>query len=101
MLVSMPSFSADLQKGLGAYYRGDYQAALREWRPLAKQGNVLAQANLGNMYLQGFGVAQSDTEAVNWYRKSAEQGNADGQNHLGTSYKKGLGVVQSDTEAVK
>ena len=34
-----PGFSADFQKGLDAYNRGDYQAALREWRPFAEQGD--------------------------------------------------------------
>lgn len=49
MMVSVPSFSADLQKGLDAFNRGDYQAALREWRPLAIKGNACEQANLGLM----------------------------------------------------
>ena len=72
MMVSVPSFSADFQKGLDAYNRGDYQSALREWRPLAEQGNAYAQGNLGFMYKNGRGIAQSDTAAVKWYRKSAE-----------------------------
>ncbi len=33
------SWSADLQKGLDAANRGDYATALREWKPLAEQGN--------------------------------------------------------------
>ena len=35
-----------------------------------------AQFNLGFMYDQGAGVAQSDVEAVRWYRKTADQGHA-------------------------
>jgi hypothetical protein len=31
-------WSADLQKGHAAYDSGDYATALREWKPLAKQG---------------------------------------------------------------
>ena len=62
MMVSVPSFSADLQKGLDAFNRGDYQAALREWGPLAEQGNPDAQYNLDFLYAEGRGVAQSDTE---------------------------------------
>tara|TARA_Y100000991_G_scaffold27363_1_gene17384 strand:- start:1519 stop:3687 length:2169 start_codon:yes stop_codon:yes gene_type:complete len=101
MMVSAPGFSADFQKGLDAYNLGDYQAALREWRPLAKQGNADAQNNLGRMYKDGRGVAQSHTEAVKWFRKSAEQGNADAQNNLGRMYEDGRGAAQSHTEAVK
>tara|TARA_B100001250_G_C19513946_1_gene662965 strand:- start:387 stop:563 length:177 start_codon:yes stop_codon:yes gene_type:complete len=34
------SASADFQKGLDASERGDYATALREWKPLAVQGNA-------------------------------------------------------------
>ena len=39
-------WSADNQKGMDAYNRGDYATALREWKPLAEQGNARAQFNL-------------------------------------------------------
>jgi TPR repeat protein len=54
------SESADLQKGLTAYKSGDYATALREWTPLAKQGDAHAQNNLGLMYKNGQGVPQDD-----------------------------------------
>ena len=82
MMVSVPSFSADYQKGLDAYNRGDYQAALRDWRPLAEKGNAIAQYTLGLMYREGHGVVQSDTEAMKWFRKAAKQGNESAQNRL-------------------
>ena len=47
----------DFQKGFRAYKSGDYATALREWRPLAEQGNADAQYNLGVMYYNGKGVA--------------------------------------------
>ena len=34
--------SADFQKGLTAYQSGDYATALREWTPLAEQGDAEA-----------------------------------------------------------
>ena len=34
------SWSADFQKGLAAARSGDYATALREWTPLAKQGDA-------------------------------------------------------------
>jgi uncharacterized protein len=39
--------SADFQKGLTAYQSGDYATALREWRPLAEQGDEIAQTSVG------------------------------------------------------
>jgi TPR repeat protein len=50
------SESADFHKGLTAHKSGDYATALREWEPLAEQGDADAQNNLGLMYAQGKGV---------------------------------------------
>ena len=67
----------------------------------AEQGYAPAQFNLGNMYANGEGVPENDTEAVKWYRKAAEQGHAGAQFNLGFMYDNGRGVPQNDTEAVK
>lgn len=80
--------------GVGAYNRGDYQTALREWTPIAEQGDGLAQNNLGILYDEGHGVAQDFARAAAWYRKAAEQGHDDAQNNLGRLYENGLGVEQ-------
>ena len=98
-LIPVPSFSADLQKGLDAYNRGDYQAALREWRPLAEQGDADAQVNLSHMYHEGRGVAQSDAEAVKCYTLAAQQGNAMAQFNLGVMHYQGKGVLQDNIYA--
>ena len=42
--------AADFQAGFAAFQKGDYAAALREWTPLAEQGDAKAQNNLGVMY---------------------------------------------------
>ena len=39
--------SADFQKGLTAAQSGDYATALREWTPLAEQGNAGASSFYG------------------------------------------------------
>ena len=81
--------SQDFDAGVAAVERGDYAAALEEWRPLAEQGLADAQYNLGVMYDEGEGVAQDDAEAVRWYRLAAEQGDAGAQNNLGVMYDEG------------
>ena len=38
------SWSADFRKGFAAYLSGDFATALREWIPLAEQGDDRAQS---------------------------------------------------------
>ena len=72
LLVGTPAFSADFQKGNAAYKSGDYATALREWTPLAKQGNADAQTFLGMMYAGGQGVPQNYKTALKWWRLAAK-----------------------------
>ena len=95
------SWSADFQKGLTAAQSGDFAIALREWKPLAEQGDADAQYNLGLMYDNGQGVPQNYKTAVKWYSLAAEQGDADAQYNLGWMYRNGQGVPQDDKTAVK
>ena len=62
--------------------------------PLAEQGDVVAQFNLGILYDNGQGVPQDYAEAMKWYRKAAEQGNAAARFNLGAMYSNGQGVPQ-------
>ena len=49
---------------------------MREWTPLAEQGDADAQFDLAMMYDHGEGVPQGEQEAVKWYRMAADQGDA-------------------------
>ena len=96
------SVPADYQAGLAAYTEGDYAIALREFRPLAEQGDADAQRYLGLMYANGEGVREDDAEAVRWLRKAAEQGDAVAQGALGEAYSYGYGGLrEDDAEAVR
>ena len=52
-IVAPYASAQDFDEGLAAYERKDYATALREWRPLAEQGNAPAQNKLGEMYKRG------------------------------------------------
>jgi TPR repeat protein len=91
-----------LVTGCGSDFDKDTAAnALREWRPLAEQGDAQAQFNLGLMYDNGIGVPQDDKTAVKWYILSAEQGYAGAQGNLALLYANGQGVPQDNKTAVK
>jgi uncharacterized protein len=95
------SWGADFQKGLTAALSGNYATALREWTPLAEQGNANAQYGLGYLYNNGQGVPQDYKIAVKWWRLAAEQGIADAQESLGHMHSDGKGVLQDYKTAVK
>jgi uncharacterized protein len=94
-------FAQDLNKGFKAFNAGDYATALKEWKPLAEQGNARAQHNLGVMYQEGKGVLQDYTEVLKWWLLSAEQGTSETQYNLGIMHDAGKGVLQDYAEAVK
>jgi len=87
------------QAGLDAYKRGDYATALREWRPLAEQGDSGAQFYLGTLYAFGRGVPQDYVKARQWFEKSAAQGHARAHYNLGVLYDFEKGVPQDFAKA--
>jgi hypothetical protein len=56
---------------------------------------------LGNMFDEGRGVAQSDTEAAWWFLKAAGHGLADAQYNLGVMFSQSRGVPHSGMEAAR
>ena len=93
------AIAQDYDAGLKAAQAGDFQTALKEWKPLADQGHADAQYNLGWMYASGRGVPEDDAEAVRWYRLAADQGLAGAQHRLGLMYYNGEGVLQDNVTA--
>jgi TPR repeat protein len=79
---------------------GDYETAMRLWRPLADQGNATVQNFLGQLYREGTGVPRDYATAMSWYQKAADQGNAPAQFNLGFMYFNGLGVPQDYATAM-
>jgi uncharacterized protein len=92
---------ADFQAGIDANDREDYATALREWRPLAEEGDARAQYHLGVLYRKGRGVPQDDVQARHWYAKAAAQGVAKAQFNLGTLYFNGDGVPKDYQQALR
>jgi len=56
---------------------------------------------LGNKYLSGQGVTQSDPETAKWFQMAANQGHSNSQSNLGVLFAMGKGVARNDVEAYK
>jgi len=74
LLVARPVW-ADFDDGMAAYERGDDETAVREWLPLAEQGDTRAQYYLGmTYYYGGNGVPQDIVQGLMWLNIAAAQG---------------------------
>ncbi len=83
ILVAAPA-EAGFKEGQAAYQKGDLPAALKEFLPLAKAGNSLAQVRLAEIYFNGgTGVERDIPRGMEWLRKAAAAGNADAIFFLG------------------
>ena len=74
---------ADVKAGVDAWQTGNFEGALKEWRPLADKGDPDAQFNLGQAYKLGRGVRADLKIAQSWYEKAAQQGHGQAQANLG------------------
>ncbi len=101
LLSSGMAVANDWSTGASAYQVGDFKAAIAIWTPLAKQGNLWAQYDLGYIYLNGKGVPENYKAAKKWFTLSAEQGYSRGQHQLGLMYLHGKGVPENHKIAVK
>ena len=86
LLCSRLSATGNLEAAKRAYQQNDYATALKEFTPLAEQGNEEAQLFLGKMYMLGQGVLKDPDQAIKYFKASAAQGNADAQFFLGAMY---------------
>jgi len=100
LILASPA-KADFAAGVAAYDRGDFALALESWLPLARNGDLAAQRNLGHLYRSGQGVPQDFEEASRWYRRAAEAGLVGAQVNLGAMYLRGQGVDEDPAEAAR
>lgn len=89
-----PAHADGVRRAAAAYSSSDYIRAANALSPLALRGNARAQAQLGFMYENGFGVPQAYDAAADLYRRAAMQGDPFAQSRLGLIYDKGHGVPQ-------
>ena len=96
-----PVTAADLlAEGAAAYEAGDYAEAAQTWRPLAEDGDALAQFNLGLLHETGRGVAEDPAQAAGWYERAARQGMVRAQYNLALLHQVGRGVPQDVAQAL-
>lgn len=86
-------------EGFNYQQQEEYAEAIKKYREIAKQGNVVAQQLLGSLYMNGQGVEQDITKAIYWFQKAADQDEAIAQYYLGILYLEGKDVEQDNSKA--
>ncbi len=77
-----PALEARYRAAVGTFFAQNYEAALREFEALARNGYSEAAYFLNIMYDVGQGVPKDAQASIEWRRVAAELGNAKAQNAL-------------------
>lgn len=94
--LAMAGAEEDFKEGMISYQRADFANGIPLLRKSADAGHAQAQAVLASI----LDAADSDEEAVIYYRKSASLGNLDGVFGLGTKIAVGEGVKKDEKEGL-
>ena len=90
-------YASQLDEGVQAFERQDYQTAYMRLLPLAENGDGKAQYYVGEMLVSGMGVSSNIDKGVYWLEQSVNNRNHMAARTLGKMYLSGFGVPM-DTE---
>ncbi len=91
---------ADLMKGLQAYQKEDFPAALSEFEKAAESGDPMALHMLGSLYFEGRGVEKNLKKAAEYFSEAADKGFRAAQWSVGLMYHQGNGVKKDIPKAI-
>lgn len=91
------------QNDLGGYYleNQDYEKAVKWFQKSAEQDFISAYYNLGQCYMNGWGVEKDAEKAITYYKKAAEKGSSDAELTLGMIYQHEPTIPSNPEEAIK
>ena len=85
----------DLDLGIYQLNRGEFHAAIEQFRPLVAEGYAPAQYQMAIVYQNGYGVPKNGMKALALFELAAEQNYSDAQFELALIYTEGLLVKQN------
>ena len=88
--LASAALAGPLEDGVAAYKKRNYETAMKLLKPLADEGNAVAQEHVGRMVERGKTVPADFRVALDWYQKAADQGDALAQGHVGRIYRTGF-----------
>jgi len=104
---SLTAQAGDLEDGIAAFERHDFNTAVRLIEPLAEHGDIEAEYFMGTFYMYGHGVAMDPSQAGVWFKRAfahweteARAGNPQAMVEIAGMLTAGLGVDRDDKAAV-
>jgi len=100
IMMLLASFTAssqgnDLQQGIYEFNRGEFKAAIEQFRPLVSEGYAPAQYQMALIYQHGYAVAKDGMKALELFQLAAAQNYPDAQFELALLYSEGK-LVKKD-----
>jgi len=89
----------NLELGIYELNRGEFHAAIEQFRPLVAEGYAPAQYQMGIVYQHGYGVPKNGMKALELFELSAKQNYSDAQFELALIYSEGKLVKQDFNKA--
>jgi TPR repeat protein len=84
----------DIEQGIYELNRGEFHAAIEQFRPLVAEGYAPAQYQMALVYKNGYGVPKDGMKALALFELAAEQNDSDAQFELALIYTEGKLVKQ-------
>lgn len=101
LLLTLPVAAADYTTAVTYYDRQMYGQAFDEFKPLADAGDSRSQYYLAYMYLNGYGVPQSDVQGLAYLEKAVADDYAKAESLLAYLYASGTIVEENKPLAVE
>lgn len=92
---------ADLERGIEALNKGDFEVALSEFTYLVENDYGPAMFYLGDMYENGYGVLRDYDKAIELYQRAIKQDVTDAMFALASMYHFGEGVKKDHSKAAE
>lgn len=99
--TEQPSVQQRLSQAQNFAKKQEWVSVFNIMYPLALEGNLQAQGNLGMLYNLGRGVAQDKEKAYWWFSEAAERGSIVAINNLAVMYYQGQYVKKDEKQAIK
>lgn len=100
--------AGDLEDGIAAFEKHDFNTAVRLIKPLAEQGIIEAEYFMGTFYMYGHGVPMDPPQATVWFKRAfghwetqARAGNPAAMVEVAGMLTSGLGVDRDDKAAAE